>query len=101
MDERKKVNDPWILDRFLNNNDPRNFPRAVTCLLGENSPPQWRLQQMYPDCSHQESAERIAEYFNSISQEYQPLQADEIPCTFDRHLDLLMCQSVAKKAERQ
>ena len=51
---------------------------------------------MFPDNSHQETAEKIASYFNSISQEYEPLSCSEIPMTFHRQLPLLTCGEVAK-----
>ena len=97
VDERKRVNDERILESFLSNKDPRNFHRAIKKLLGENAPPQWRPQQLYPDASHKEAAENIAEYFNSISQEYEPLNQRDVPTTYSRPIELLTTDQVAKR----
>ena len=97
VEERKKVNNERILEGFLNNKNPRDFHRAVKKLLGENEPPRWKPQQMYPEASNLEAAENIAEYFNSISQEYDPLLNEQIPTTYSRQIPRLTCEEVAKR----
>ena len=95
VQERKKVNHEHIIQSFKTNKDTKNFHKAVNKLLGENSPPRWAPEQLYPDKTHAEAAEESAAYFNNISQEYQPLTEHDIPTSHSRPLTVLTLTEVA------
>ena len=52
---------------------------------------------MYPDISYQKAAEKIDDFFNNISQEYSPLQLEEISTTYSRQIEKLTVLEVAKR----
>ena len=83
---RKARDNKNILEGFLKNTDSRNFHRVVKRLLGENSPPKWSPESMYPDKTQREAAEELAAFFNNISSEYEPLAWGDVPATFSRPL---------------
>ena len=48
--------------------------QAVNMLQSADAPTRWVIQSMFPELSDEQIAERAAEYFNSISQEYSGVQ---------------------------
>ena len=52
--------------------------QAVKRLNCKEAPIIWSIMQMYPDKSEIEIAELVAEFFNSISNEYVPLEQTEL-----------------------
>lgn len=54
--ERKARCNQHILQGFRSNTDTKNFHRVVKRLLGENSPPKWVPEAMYPDKSKKGSS---------------------------------------------
>ena len=84
------------MDGFLKNTDSKNFHRAVKCLLGDKFPPRWMPEDMYPVKPPNEVAEILSGFFNGISQEYDPLNVDEIPKTFNRELPIIIDDQVVK-----
>ena len=51
----------------------RAFFKAVNCLKHREAPKRWEIKQMFPEDSEPEIAEKVAEYFNRISNEYTPV----------------------------
>ena len=101
--KRKAGYNKHLLDKFDKDPDPRNFYHHVNGLLGGESKPRWSPTSIYPDRGEDFIVEELAEYFNSISSEYEPLNIDEVPSTFDRQLPLLTAETVEegiKKAKK-
>ena len=66
----------------------------------ENAPPKWTPAHLYPDKDEYETAEKLADFLNGISQEYAPLRSEEILTTFQRDLPTLTCSEVAKRLKK-
>ena len=69
----------------------------ANCLLGNNEKPRWSPTDLYPGTSKDEIAERLEEYFNSISQEYLPLNMDLVPPSFSKPIERVTRETVIKK----
>ena len=52
--------------------------QAIKRLNCKEAPVIWNIMQMFPNLSAREIAEKVAAFFNSISNEYEPLLATEI-----------------------
>lgn len=53
------------------------------------------MRLLFPGMADIKVATEVAKHFNAISQEFEPLQASEIPCTFSEHLPVLQRYQVA------
>lgn len=63
-----------IKKKVVESNNTRAYFRAVKQLTeGDCSNDGWSIDRMFPGKSEQEIAEHVADFFNSISQEYTPL----------------------------
>ena len=91
---KKKLNDN-ILSKFENESNPGKFFHHLNCLMGKNSGPRWSPTQMYPGETPKEVSNKLADFFNNISAQYQPLKEDQIPVTFDRQLPPLSVADVS------
>ena len=77
-----KVSKQEYVERVLNEakenkNDRSSFYKIVHQLKDFERPPQWDIRELFPDESDETIADKVAEYFNKISQEYEPLRPDE------------------------
>ena len=54
---------------------------------------------VYPGQDDASVAENFAEYFNAISSEYEPLNNEDVPTSFDRPLPLLSASDVEKRIQ--
>lgn len=61
-----------IKDKKVENGSSKALYEAVKTLKHREAPKKWNIQNMFPDQQEEEIAERVAEYFNKISQEYSP-----------------------------
>ena len=86
VEKRKKKHNEFIIEKFKGSSDPSAFYRMVNCLIGKNEKPRWSPSDMYPDLSDREAAERLAEYFNSISNEFQPLDMIQVNVISDKEI---------------
>ena len=69
-------------DKMLGCNS-RSFHRCVKSFVSDEKANQWSPRHMFPDLSAKQVAERCADFFNGISNEYRPLQPEDIPNTYD------------------
>ena len=86
MKKRKKKSDDHIL---------KKFDQHVDCLMGKK--PRWMPLSLFPDTPPTEVEERMASFFNNISQEYQPLRDVDIPTSYSRPLPHLTSDAVAER----
>ena len=87
-------------EKFLSAKDPRVFYSYVQALLSENEPTKQNVGMLDPSKSKAEMAKHMANYFNAISSEYQPLDTSTIPETFRADLPSLTEQEVVKKIKK-
>ena len=99
--KRKKKCDQFILEKFRRENNPGKLFHHVDCLLGNNTKPRWSPTEMFPEKTPLETAEEMASFFNSISQQYEPLNQEDIPFTFPRSLPTLTVNQVKDQIKKQ
>ena len=63
--------------------DSRTFHKTVKSFVTDEKSKHWSPTHMYPGLKPVEVAEKCAEFFNSISAEYEPLDLTQIPTTHD------------------
>ena len=86
-----------VMKKLDQDNECKFFYKHVNALTGVNQKPRWSPRAMYPDKEDKEIAETLAEFFNNISAEYQPLDMNKIPTTFDELLPVLRPEDVAER----
>ena len=74
-------------DKLTGPQASRNFHQNVKAYNSVEKPKQFNIKSLLPDRSDQQAAEE--DYFNRTSSEFQPLQPDHIPSTYDRPMALL------------
>ena len=105
--KRKRKYNSHLLKKFEDETNPANFFKHIDGLLGANCKPRWSPMDMYTNVAPREVAEHLADYFNSISSEYSPLNMDNLPVNQSRELpvisdeDILVAIKKAKKPSSQ
>ena len=82
-------------DALMAQDGERNFFKNVRSYQSYEREKPFNVADLFPGKGDQEVAEILAEHFNAISREFQPLQASEIPVTKDRRLPTLLPYQVA------
>ena len=67
----------------------RSFFCLVNAFNTPEKPQSFDIRSLRPGSSDPEIAEELAEYFNRISTEFDPLMADQVPTGFNRDLPVL------------
>ena len=78
----------------------RSFFRLVKAFNTPEKPQTFDVRSLRPGASDQEVAEELADYFNRISSEFDPLTEEQIPTTGDRILPTLALHEVAARIRR-
>ena len=86
-----------LREKYVRNGDPSKFHAYAQTLLSGNEHEQWDVWSLCPEKSDIELAEWLADFFNGFSSEYQPLNHDEIPRTFDIELPIITTEQVKKR----
>ena len=71
------------------------FFKNVRRFKSADKPPEFDVHSLYPGETDAQVAERLAEYFNAVSREFQALEPGEIPTTFNKVLPVLAPWEVA------
>ena len=58
--------------------------KAIKELKGGERPPQWDVHNINPQLNDRETADCLASFFNSISNEFPPLTGEDIPKSWDK-----------------
>ena len=82
---------------ILSEDANRNFFKHVKNFSTVDKPEIFNIRTLRPGVEDADIAEELAVYFNSVSQEFQPLQASEIPSTRSERLPVLEKHEVAKR----
>ena len=72
-----------VIEKCKKSRNSKGYYKAVKVLNSKEAPIIWEICSLYPDKSEAEIAEIVAEFFNSISQEYPPLPDPGIPWSRD------------------
>ena len=60
-------------------------------------PTSWNINSLHPELSDLELAEKLATYFVTITDEFEPIERNAAPVTFSSPFDLLMPHQVAER----
>ena len=67
--------------------DKNNFFKCVNSFLKDSEV--WDVRSLFPEDDEKAAAEKIADFFNAISNEYQPMDMSMIPVTFSAPVPLV------------
>ena len=85
--QRDKITDPKTNAQFFKN---------VKAFSGVDKPADFNIKDLRPGKTEQEIANEAASFFKRISDEFLPLEPDQIPATYHRDLPLLSPAQVQK-----
>ena len=77
--KRKKGYSWHLKKKFMTGHGKNGFHHCVKVILNGNTADRWNVRSLYPEAT----AEKLADYFNGISTQYEPLTDEKIPITFD------------------
>ena len=78
----------------------KSFHRCVSAVLRGCEIESWDVRTLRPDQSDLDTPEELVAFFNSISEEYAPLNESELPSTFMSPLPVLTEEDVLKKSKK-
>lgn len=78
----------------------RSFFRLVKSFSTPEKPQTFDVRNLRPGASDAEVAEELADFFNRVSSEFDPLTPDQIPTTYPRSLPRLELHEVASRIKR-
>ena len=93
--DRRKQYNKEKKNRILSGNTNR-FHECVRTFSSNDKKKNWNPRQLYEGKTEQESAELLAEYFNNISNEHEPLDMQNIPVSFDVQSPVITPEYVEK-----
>ena len=96
---RKKFNE-LVIRKFEEEKNPGKFFQHIKSLTSKNSGSKWSPKQMFPGLDSGQAADRLANFFNAISNQYQPLSPTDIPSTFRRDLPDITPAQVEEKLKK-
>ena len=102
----KKVTDSLIAKRknkymdsqrdvLLQDDSERCFFKNIKSYGCKEKPKPFDVRTLTPGFSDNQCAEKLADHFNAISREFQPLEPDQVPITFNENLPVLQRYQVA------
>ena len=59
----------------------RNFYRHVKSFSRFEKPAVFDVRSLFPGSTDKQAAEKLADYFNEVSREFEPLEPHDIPCS--------------------
>ena len=98
--QRKKEYLKTQKGHILADDASRNFFKHVKNFNTIEKPKQFDVRELLPGKSDIEVTETLAEYFNRVSQEFDPLQPSEIPQTRTRSMPGLQYHEVSKRIKK-
>ena len=79
----------------------RTFHKNVHAYKTADRPQPFDIRDLRPGASEESIANEAAEYFNTISREFRPLDPWQIPKTYERHIQRLTPGDVATRLRKQ
>ena len=75
----------------------RAFYRNVKTFKSKEKPPIFDVKDLYPECDDLPIAEKLADHFNAISNEFDGLQPGDVPAMVPNSLNMLTRDDVIKR----
>ena len=98
--ERRQNFNAHTREKFLGSTDSRSFHKGVKAFLSADEAAKWDPRSLFPGKNDKEVANVLAEYFNSISEEYRPLDRDTVPASYDRDFPIITKAEVARRLRK-
>ena len=92
--------DENIRNKFLTRTDSKSFHKGVKAFLSSKEATKWDARSLFPGEDNLVVANKLADFFNGISMEYDPLDLAKIPRTFDREPPTLTREQVAARLKK-
>ena len=77
LKEAKEVFMEGVLTKCKKARNTKGYYKTIKMFQTKEAPVPWDIRSLYPDESDSEIAEIVADFFNTISQEYPPLPSPE------------------------
>ena len=100
IQDRKKVYMNNQKEHLLSDDASRNFFKHVKNFSRYEKPPQFDVWDMLPVKTDQEAAEVLADYFITVSREFDPLEPSDIPVEKPLGGRVLACQEVSARLKK-
>ena len=98
--ERKKGHGQYVKEKLVADKDSRSFHRNINAIIKSCEQETWDVRILFPDRPDDKVAEILAEFFNKISAEYEPLMEDQIPESHECILPQLKTADVSRRLQR-
>ena len=95
---RKKAYNLQKKDKIINASK-NGFHDCVKAFINNEKEGAWTPLSLFPGADKREVAERMATFFNNISNEYQPLDLTKIPHTFDANIPTIRQEDIIKEVK--
>ena len=98
--DRRGRFDAHVVAKMESDPNPGNFFKHIDGLLGANSKPRWSPHDLFPKTEPELIAEELAAFFNSISNEYHPLNVNNLPICHQRSLPIISEADVIERLKK-
>ena len=82
------------LDKIKQNGPCKIAYKALRNISAPDRPKEWSIEDLRPGIPTEQIVEELADFFSAISQEFKPLEEEDIPTTYDREIIPLTTQQV-------
>ena len=95
--DRKEGHSKYVRDKFTKDKCSKNFYRSINAIMRGCEQEAWDVRTLFDGKSDVQIAESLAEFFNKISEEYNPLQDEEIPNAYSNERPPLTTEQVRNR----
>ena len=100
IEKRRNVYQESQKEALLAEDSIRNFFKNTKNYMSKQRPAPFDIMNMFPGRSEEDVSELLAQHFNAIGSEFSPLEAHEIPTTYNKSLPLLQVYEVAGRLRK-
>ena len=99
---RKRAANYWEYQKrnLLSSDAGRTFFKNVKSYNCKEKPPQFDVRSLFPNLSDLDVAEKLADHFNGISQEFDGLDPASVPSTYSSEVQILTVSQVATRLKK-
>ena len=99
---RKRAANYWAHQKttLLSRDAGRAFFKSVKSFNCKEKPPQFDVRSLFPNLADGVVAEKLADHFNGISQEFNGLDPDSVPTTYSSPIQILSPAQVAVRLRK-
>ena len=98
--KRRKIYQDSQRETLLAADASRNFFRSTKNYMSKQRPTPFDVMDLFPGRTEQDVSELLADHFNSVSNEFSPLQRNEIPTMYSADIPALRVHEVAIRLKK-